>query len=76
MGGCNRKNIFATVGRSAMVLYVTHYIILVVSENALKMLLNESNPYIMFGLNSLVLIIFLPLVCCFFRNKAVKRICF
>lgn len=75
-GGCNRKNIFATVGRSAMILYVTHYIILVVSENALKMLLNESNPFIMFGLNSLVLIIFLPLVCCFFRNKAVKRICF
>lgn len=75
-GGCNRKNIFAAIGRSTMILYVTHYIILVVSENAFTILLRESNPYVMFGLNSLSLIIILTVIYFVFKNKTLKRLCF
>ena len=75
-GGCNRMNILATVGQSTMILYVTHYIILVVSENALTILLRESNPYVMFGFNSLALIAMLTVIYFAFKNQALKRLCF
>lgn len=75
-GGCNRQNVFATVGRSTMILYVTHYIILVVSQNAITILFKESNPYVMFGINSLTLFIMLTVIYFVFKNKALKRLCF
>ena len=75
-GGGNQMNILATVGQSTMILYVTHYIILVVSENALTILLRVSNPYVMFGFNSLALIAMLPIIYFAFKNHALKRLCF
>ena len=69
-------NILATVGQSTMILYVTHYIILVVSENALTILLRVSNPYVMFGFNSLALIAMLTVIYFAFKNQALKRLCF
>lgn len=72
MGGCNKKNILSKIGQASMILYVTHYIILVVSENALTIILKNNNPYFMFVLNSTILIITLTLIYFLFKNKKYK----
>lgn len=69
-------SLLSRIGSQSMVLYVTHYIILAISFNALRILFNINNPYIMFGINTIILIISLNCICYLFKLKKLHRIFF
>lgn len=73
----SKESFISKIGRDTIIYYVTHYIVLVVCNNALLILSGGGiSPYSLFSINASVLILSMFLVERLFRNYRLRCICF